>query len=352
MSRARRAALALLTLGALDGLGAPRAAADGIDPSSLFSFPPAEFLEKSYIVLLPFPSVDAPGPDGESYPTVFEGQLAPHLFFYNDLDERAESGTSGPAWAVSFTYLVRVRLYDGPSFPLRTPSMNPRITGQFFYLDHPADQLDAWLWSAMLGVAHHSNGQEWCPFQAGVRDRDDACTTTVSDVDLEDVNLENGSFSTNYLTIGAHGKYSRLDDFYFPRWTGSAGLVLEIHPQGFGPGAISSLQSYLYGAPLRPRLELEATCTDTSPPRLSGVYRLAYSLEIFDGHAGAPSYRTFLDASRTFFRLGGVGLFARLQSGQDNYNINFVNRIDLQAMLGVTWDPAPPPRYFFADGGQ
>jgi hypothetical protein len=340
---------ALVALLATDG---GPAVAEGLDPTKLFSFPPAEFLEKSYIVLLPSPSVDAPGPGGESYRTVFEGQLAPHLFFYNDLDEQAESGTSGHAFAVSFTYLVRVRLYDGPSFPLRTPSMNPRITGQYFYLHRPTDQLTAWLWSGMLGVAHHSNGQEWCPFQAGVRDRDDACTTTVDEVDVNDVNLENGSFSTNYVTVGAHVKYIRLDDFFFPRWTAAGGLVVEIHPQGFGPGAISSLQSYLYGAPLRPRLELEVTRTDTCSRSLSGAYRFAYTVELFDGHAGAPSYRTFADASRTLFRLGGVGLFARVQSGQDNYNINFVNRIDFQALFGLTWDPTPPPHYSFADGGQ
>lgn len=351
-----RASLAVLA-GALSlSLGGGPAAGDGVDQSRLFSFPPAEFLEKSYIALLPVPSVDAPGPDGESYRTVFEGQLAPHLFFVNTLDDRAESGRSGTAFAVSFTYLVRVRLYDGPSFPLRTPSMNPRIAGQFFYLHRPEERagdtqhhLQAHLWSGLLGLSHHSNGQEWCPFQAGVRDRDDACTVTVDDVDIDDVNLENGSFSTNFVTVGTYYKYSRLDDFFFPRWTGSAGLVFEIHPQDFGPGAIDELQSYLYGAPLRARVELEGTTTDLSIRKLAGVWRVAPSLELFDGHAGAPSYRAVLDGTRTFLRAGGLGAFARLQSGQDNYNINFVNTVDLQVMLGVTWDPTPPPHYDFAD---
>ena len=297
-------------------------------------------LDRSYV----FVSVPTSG-------LTFEAWLAPHLPFWQNLQERADSllsaepGTRVWARSLSATPMVRLRMYNEVSNPVRTPSYMPRGQVQAFRMRNLSTSPDERLRNrgpievvTLTGmVGHHSNGQDGCLFADEIRDGDGECQAPgnpPSEHGTEGpVNKTNGSFSTNYLRAGVDYERMRLENNRSKRQAKVGGFV-EWHPVGFlKAGAIDENLHALYG-PLRVEGHMEFVRSDW---QFCGAARaLASALWIHDGPPDVPAVALTLEAA-CVFRRTGWGIFVRGYRGQDYYNLGFLESI-ARLQVGVTWD--------------
>jgi hypothetical protein len=375
-------ALAQDTPGAWGPPGGPVAPPPRDPP--VFSLPPAEYLEKSSI----FYNVPAVGPTGfrGNVPLFFEAQVAPHLFFYNGLGKIAGSGAARRWWervffAGSLTAQFRLRMvfnsdeYGNASSPVRPVSFMPRLNLQWFYFDRvreaalpnpnamDPDKRAGWeslvrIISPRLGVGHHSNGQEHCRFdKSGTLDG--MCPAW--DGNLSEVNFRSGDFSTNYIIAALNASWLWLEpDTNFEHQRLDFGLLYEANPKHFGGGSGLNDQEYpLYGAN---RLQGEVggsyfqrtpggPTPDSALGRFTGLWSASVAyMQIFGARSDIASYRLTAEVSRTFYWLGGMGLFVRFFSGQDYLNILFVQKIPYTFQIGVVFDQTPRLQYRLQPG--
>lgn len=315
-----------------------------------FLLPPAEFLERNYF-FWSLPPI-SPNPTPHTWWLRFEAQVALHLFFFNNIGRVADRrGHWAGAFALDFVH--RVRMLNRDSDPVRTPSYLPRITGQLarFYYPRTGSFYEVGELLFDVQVGHHSNGQEYCPFAAGVRDGQ--CPPFATDSPrYELVNLENGNFSTNYLRVGAHHRFILdLDENHVVHRSFALGARYE-RASSVGPGGIDAPHDQLYG---RNRLELDGELQVLDShllpglgwwPGLIGHHRAELSYEWVQGTGpGIARHNISAELSRSFLQAGGLGAFLRLYRGQDYYNINYVHRIDYQFHFGIMLELAPPLRF-------
>lgn len=366
-----RAAAAVATTAALAFTASPRparatASADpdpltGTRPDQSSFFAPSEFLEKSYVFYaLPAPSPNPTsfGPEGPRDPNalwlILEAQPALHFYFWNRLDRFIREEHPQGHWAVapSFTLQMQIRFLNTASSPLRRPSFMPRLNLQVFRFDFdPGPRTRYREIELVAHLGHHANGQEYCPFAYGSLTGSCPAFDT-GHPDFTATNLVNGRFGTNYVALGGHVKWvTAVDGNNYARTSWTAGAVGEYHPRHFGPDGLDDVHAALYG---QTRLRFEGEfqrLTDLLVPRrrtphATGHARLAATVEaIFGTGPGVAPYRLWVEASRTFLALGGAGLFARVYSGQDAYNLDYVHRLDVQVQAGVIVDFATPLQF-------
>jgi hypothetical protein len=344
---------------------APAARADadpntGTRPDQSAFFGPAEFLEKSYVFYSmpsPAPNPTSFGPEGTRDPNtwwlILEAQPALHFYFWNRLNHYIKQRNPESHWvlAPSFTLQTQIRFLNTTSSPVRTPSFMPRFNLQLFIFHFDTSPRVKFREIEIVArIGHHSNGQEYCPFAAGHLD-DNCPAFDTTHPDYAQANLINGGFGTNYLALGTHVKWvTEVDGNDYARTSWTAGVVGEYHPKGFLVGGLDSPNSELYGQ-TRVRFEGELQrLTDlvitSRHPHTVGHLRVAATAEAIIGTGpGIAPYRAWIEVSRTFLELGGVGLFARAYSGQDYYNIWYIHRIDVQVHAGVIIDFASPLQF-------
>ena len=157
---------------------------------------------------------------------IFEGQIAPRIIITDSIGTAArdvlanESKSAVWGWQASATPMVRLRMFDQTSNPVRTPSYMPKGTVQvarFKNLSRATDPdssafnegpIAMWLVDA-IPFGHHSNGQDGCLFMDHARDADGECVAVPGFP--HDVNKKDGSFSTNYIEATVH--YGRIPGF-------------------------------------------------------------------------------------------------------------------------------------------
>lgn len=295
------------------------------------------FLERSYV----FFSIPTSG-------LTFEAQIAPQLVIWQNLARRSEVvlTRSRPrvwAWSVSATPMVRLRMFNEPSNPVRTPSYMPKLNFQVFSMKnlvHSDDELEhnrgpvgMWVMQGMIG--HHSNGQDGCLFNEQIQ-VDDECTTPSIPSGTRTVNKETGSFSTNYLNAGVFYKRMHLQNNE-TRMSWAAGTSLEVHPSGFlRAGAIEEELEELYGTTRVSALSEVAwrEAWRCAKLRLGGAVQYI--------HDPAPEVRKIAVSAEGACVLGPLagtrwGFFVRYYSGQDYYNLGFLDNIS-RLHAGVTFD--------------
>jgi len=284
---------------------------------------------------------------------VFEAQIAPRIIILDSIGDAtrhvldSERGTWG--WALSTAPMVKLRMFNEASSPVRTPSYMPKGIVQVARLRNlsRADDesvrfkgpVEMWLIDA-VPFGHHSNGQNGCLFESQSRDAAGTCVETVAP-GPRTVNRSDGSFSTNYIEAGLH--YGRMylaarDTVpeYGTRWEWRAGAAVQLNPRGYLGGALDDELADIYG---RTRLSLEAMTARRDSwrcGRLEGQLRLQY---IHDTPAGVPAVTTIADASCLPASWGGTGLFVRFFRGQDYYNLGFTDRIT-RLQFGLTLQQA------------
>ena len=279
---------------------------------------------------------------------VFEAWVAPDVHIVDNVASQLDKVLNGsrkrlwtyPAFG---TFMVRLRMFDEDSNPVRTPSYMPKATVQFAAFrdisrgadtEQPDRRVAMWLID-IVPFGHHSNGQNGGLF-TGYSRVDGECVTAVEvPVTVRTVNTENGSFSTNYIRTGVHyrrnlpgigGRYSIC------RHTLAVGCRRtprdQSHLVSIG-GAISDDLHAIYGA-TRARVSASAARLQWRRfGRIEGKLALEY---IPDAPSSVSNVTTVAEQLMLPRGWGGAGIFARFYRGQDYYNLAFLDDVSRLAV--------------------
>jgi hypothetical protein len=331
------------------------------DEGATFAPPgPFVFLDGDKVSLKPDGSYLFQHTDGD---LVFEAQIAPDVRILDNFSRTLSRvlNTDKPrvfAYSVFGTFLTRLRMFDEESNPVRTPSYMPKATIQLAWLKnrssatHDQERLrgpiEMWLVNT-IPFGHHSNGQNGCLFESQTRVNGECEPQSPTATEPEDVNVENGSFSTNYIRIGL--EYRRLypngddpvDTRAVTRREWGIGASVELNPTGYIGGSISDTLRPLYG-PTRFRLTADVVSSNWQRLHIWPGRRVNCGRAWVDGSlmfiSGAASsvdtVTTSVEAACLPAGWGGAGLFVRYYRGQDYYNAAFLQNIN-RLQFGVTF---------------
>lgn len=284
---------------------------------------------------------------------VFEGQIAPRIIIVDSIGKATRrvllEGKPGVwGYQVSATPMVKLRMFDETSNPVRTPSYMPKGTFQLARFQNVSTATDAdsdefnegpismWLIDT-IPFGHHSNGQDGCLFTSEVRNEEGECVEVVPTL-TKTVNKENGSFSTNYIEAMVFYGRMYLDSVasgageFATRWEWRAGVGIQLNPEGYLGGSIKPELSDLYG-PTRILFGGSAARRDLwRCGRSATEVNFQY---LTDAPAGIPAVITEVEGACFPRRWGGAGLFVRFYHGQDYYNLGFAESIT-RLQFGVT----------------
>jgi hypothetical protein len=276
---------------------------------------------------------------------LFEGQIAPRIIIVDSIGRATRSvlaESKAPVWAyqVSATPMVRLRMFDETSNPVRTPSYMPKGTLQVARLRNVSASTDSdedafnrgpvemWLLDA-IPFGHHSNGQDGCLFTNEARDAEGECVEVLP-ASPKIVNKTDGSFSTNYIEATLHYGRMYLDSTgaaagdFTTRWEWRAGIGFQLNPEGYVGGSIKPELSERYG-PTRVLFSGMAARRDLwRCGRASAEGRFQ---AMTDPPEGVPALITSLEGACFPRGWGGAGLFVRFYHGQDYYNLGFAESI-------------------------
>ena len=233
---------------------------------------------------------------GNLEPLWFEANLNPSFHIRQNKDSRL-MGVLTPQ--------IIFRMYQEPSFPIRTPSFIPQITAYYKLIS----KTEANSLSIMGKFAHHSNGQD------GEFYNEDG-----------EINVRDGSFSTNYMEFGLiktnYVKKLRAVQFF--------STSLEIHPKGLSSDELDGMYGFyrwnssfsIFKLPADPDKKVKRS-TISIKGKTSWMFG-----ELYDWNTCNINR---LNISFTFFYhpkfLEEIGLFAHVYHGMDYYNIYFSHQI-------------------------
>ncbi len=339
----------------------PAASGQSTDRGKFAPLGPFVFLADDRVSLKPDGSYLFQHTDGD---LVFEAQIAPDIRIVDNFGRALQRVLNDEkprvfAYSVFGTFLTRLRMFDEASSPVRTPSYMPKATIQLAWLknrstDDPSGApeqflkgpIEMWLVNA-IPFGHHSNGQNGCLFLEQVRIDGECEPQTPAGTGPDDVNVENGSFSTNYLRLGL--EYRRLypdgddpeDLRAVTRREWGIGGSIELNPSGYVGGSISDTLRPLYG-PTRFRVTADVVAGNWRVP----VWRLNRvncgrawadaSVTFISGAAASVDNIASVEAACLPAGWGGAGLFVRYYRGQDYYNAAFLQNIN-RVQFGVTF---------------
>jgi hypothetical protein len=275
--------------------------------------------------------------------TFFEGQLSPNLVISQNLSKRLEEldpAHGGSAWgrahAFSFDPMVRLRMLQQFSQPVRTPSYMPQLTFQeFFYRarDTTAPSVD--LVAAQFTLGHHSNGQDACTFLDQTLQNNECLPQRFDrDAATAAVNTRDGSFSTNYFTAGIRFRRTVVGTDNRASFDWTLGADLERNPTGlFGDGGLPAEVSYLYG-PTRYSVIAGVAKKVTGCSRFEILGTAKY---IPEAPSTVSKVATTIRGACVFSESGGWGVVAGYYRGQDYYNLNFLQNISA-IHVGLTYE--------------
>jgi hypothetical protein len=257
---------------------------------------------------------------GNLEPLFMEAKLSPSYFFSRNRKR----------WAVLVNPQVQIRMLNEKSLPIRIPSY--RVYGTVY------KELEFWkrsflrkpfyknaLWYASF--VHHSNGQDG-PFYANDS--------------TQQVNFENGDFSTNYLELGISSyRLKELGNDYFSirEVKGS----VEYYPaKWFSTGLRNRYGSYRIFANVgiigpeknlrRQKLMqwLQHSSLEIKTGWIFGKMEGSSPLEVSD--------RLIVDLYYKYYPewFDEIALFIRFYRGQDYYNIHFAKRTVTNLSFGIT----------------
>jgi len=268
----------------------------------------------------------------------FEADIQPNLVVQQNFADKLvieESLTGRPryAFSISGSPRVRLRMIEAHSAPVRTPSYMPKgtFTGLFFR-GESGERVG--LWAAMVTVGHHSNGQDGCLFTTDVQVTDaNGERSCVGPPDLTKINRIDGSFSTNFVKVGARYRREWLERISPDEQIGRRALTIGV-----------DVQQHFHTDPrIKPfygTTRAEASVfVATRIPRLCRS-RLSTGVTVI--YVGGPPdtvgpVAIQADGACTFTNEGGWGLFGRFYGGQDYYNLAFAESIQ-RVQFGVHYE--------------
>jgi hypothetical protein len=303
-----------------------------------------EFLERQYVFWSP-QKIEI---NGQRDRLAFEAQVGPHITLLG--------GGWGPdprlAWSdevrLLFTFQTVLRLITSESAPVVTPSYIPQFRMQWLrrrtFVDAALNPITDWRWGFTVDVfSHHSNGQDGCtllPLPA----RGAACAGREA---ANGINERNGSFSTNHLGLNAHLRWSPQADLRGPIASVLGTLGGQFHHDFPGGGLPDELAPswgrwHAHG-------ELEARRYHPKQPALGYAYG-RYRLDAMTGgrdpmveSLDAAHWRHTAELGVVSSQLHDLGLFLRLVTGREYYNIEFtqeVTRLQFGLLIDTFGQPA------------
>jgi len=206
------------------------------------------------------------------------------------------------------TSQIIIRMYQEPSFPVRTPSYIPQITLYYMF----SGKEDAENLSIFGQLAHHSNGQDG-PFY----------------LENEEINLKSGSFSTNFFEIGLIKTHfnKRFHAYQFFKTS------LEVHPVSWSieelKGQYSTVRwhNMLSIFKLSPGKSRNGEKKTRISLKCETVWMFG-ELNNWDWYSLNRVNVKFIFYYHPKF-LEDIGLFVQFYHGLDYYNIYFNHRLDI-----------------------
>jgi hypothetical protein len=232
------------------------------------------------------------------------------------------------ALAISATPGLRLRVLRTAPILVRSPSFMPRVNVQALALRNGSDaSVDLWELHAM--VEHDSNGLGGCLFQGQSR-VNGICVPSFTDTGVPvTVNMEDGKFTTNSVRVGLNVRRNWLDK------TGWAMRELSVgaeYQQQFDTGRdlapflsqhhvnLSSGVALRNFLSCRNRVEVSSRASIAADTPVPSVARVGWSVQ----GSCFPSER------------GGFASFIRYESGQDTYNLGFLDNLR-RWLVGLTF---------------
>jgi len=227
-----------------------------------------------------------------------------------------------------------IRAYDGASVPIQTPSIY--FAGRWQRLKHRRTPSSSIIWMCGAGVAHHSNGQDGCTFENQTR-VNGACQSQPAGSSGV-LNTNDGSFGVNYIEVRAARSSRTIVDSVEVGTALTLGLDYRLYvPWKFPPGGSGLTQiQHLFG-----RSEFQGLFQQEWPTRkLWKLDHLQLTLRGSTRFGGGSAVATSGSADVAWFGFAGgtAGPFVRLYSGNDYYNIRFLEE-RRYLMAGVVWGP-------------
>ena len=233
---------------------------------------------------------------GNIEPLWFEANLNPSFHIHKNKKSRL-MGVLTPQ--------IIFRMYQEPSFPVRTPSFMPQIA--VYYKAISKTEANSLTFTGK--IAHHSNGQD-------------------GDFLLEngDINLKNGSFSTNYFELGVikTNYNSRLRAVQFFRTS------FEMHPKSMSSSELDGMYGFYKW---NTAFSIFRLPDELKTKRKKASFSVKGKTEWMLGDMYDWSFFNInrLNLSLTFFYhpkfFDDIGLFTSFYHGMDYYNIYFSHQI-------------------------
>lgn len=285
---------------------------------------------------------------------LYEGWLALHFSLGGSMqlsyDDAQMSGK--PDWVLlpSFSMIVNLRQTEEDSAPVRTPSYMPRLRLTAVRTTAPSNQGSRQVvFDGTFG--HYSNGQDGCLFEGQDPDRDCAFLRPVADEALR-VNRRDGSFSSHYLEGGAAFRWLTWKNELLANTRVPSARVITAfvrardHKVLSGlPGGMSDDLLRLYGS-RRVRAGGEFLSEIRTTERWwGGPYWVNAWVEVSNGDAPqVRKWRTSAETGKTLDGLNGTGVFVRWYYGHDDYNIGFLQPLNV-VQVGLTLGGERRPTY-------
>ncbi len=327
--------------------------------------------------------------DDPVFPNRLEADLFPHLVasqnFSSTLDVLEQSRRGSRrfkefSYSISGTPAVRLRMLRDVSAPVRTPSYMPRVNAQFLWTRGlkdctasgskadcrpaatplpgaeaiPADVANEAIalvavprvsvWEAHVIIGHHSNGQDGCLLNTQTRDPVSNECLPLSTPTAETINRTDGSFSTNYIRTGINYSRNWMEANLEATREGRLRLEVEHHPRAWIDDEIEEVygRTRVIGAAAYATRHVRFC-----QRRFEGSASVTWNPGVVDT---VTEWSTSVQASCFPFRNGGWGFFVRFYSGQDYYNLSFLDEVS-RFHIGATFNqsgffrfrrPTPP----------
>lgn len=273
---------------------------------------------------------------------IFEGNPIVRYSFYNDFIDKLSSDKDY-AKAYFLSYRPQLRMYQGESLPILTPSYRVLLGTQQLWRMKDDDFL-----AFSFETGHFSNGQTGCAFADTLDDGTPECAAIYdqihSDSDLSELlNRKNGDFSTNttelivkYQLVTHLDENDRPDEYH----AFQVGTLL-YHKQLLGIfniGGFSKKEIEIYG-----RWRFLANYEYANTISIGGnlfKFTLSEQVEVIkSAHPFVNPLRS--ESTIGLFHSNGFGYFFSFSFGHDNYNNRFVDS-GSQFAIGMMWDKWPP----------
>jgi hypothetical protein len=203
---------------------------------------------------------------------------------------------------------VIIRMYQEPSYPVRTPSYIPQVTLYYMF----SGKNNAKNLSLFGRLAHHSNGQDG-PFY----------------LENGEINVKSGDFSTNFFELGVIKTYynERFHAYQFFKTS------LEVHPVSWSKEEMKGIYSTVrwHNAFSIFKLPSKGISDKEKKARISLKGELTWMFGELNNWDWYSLNRVNLKF--TFYYhpkfLEDVGIFIQYYHGLDYYNIYFNHRLDV-----------------------